>query len=280
MIMNKKIYKSPSQMILIVFLFTLSFMMLLPFTWIISTSLRLPVDSFRLPPSFLPTSFHYQNYITVFTTFPFAQVVWNSVRIALIVVFANIVFSTMAGYAFSRIPFKGRDVIFLLILAGMMIPAQARLVPTFIVMSNLGLVGTHWPLILPVSVSPLNIFFVRQFMKTIPNSYEEAAFMDGASRLKIWLRIFVPMSKNVIVMVSLLSFLASWNDFINPLIFISREHMMTLPLGLRALNGANQQGSASVVLAGVALSLVIPVLFYVFGQKHIVKGVAMSGLKS
>ena len=275
-----KVHKSPSQIILIIFLFSLCLLMLLPFTWVISTSLRLPIDSFRLPPSFLPTSFHYQNYLAVFEAFPFARVIFNSIKIAVIVVLSNIVLSTMAGYAFSRIPFKGRNIIFLLILTGMMIPTQARLVPTFIVMSNLGLVGTHWALILPAAISPLNIFFVRQYMMTIPGSYEEAAYMDGASRVRIWLQIFVPMSKSVIVMVSLLSFLASWNDFLNPLIFISREEMMTLPLGLRTLSGAQTQGSASIVLAGVAISLVIPVIFYVVGQKHIIKGVAMSGLKS
>lgn len=276
--MNKLKAKLP-QIVLQIFLFVLCMIMLAPFAWIISTSLRLPADSFKLPPSFFPTSFHYENYIAVFASFPFAKCIYNSLKIAVIVVASNIVITTMAGYAFARIPFKGKNVVFMIILAGMMIPTQAKLVPTYLVMSKLGLVGTHAALILPAVISPINIFFVRQFMMTIPASYEEAAYIDGAGRLKIWWRIFVPMSKSVIIMVSLLSFLASWNDFINPLIFLSKYEKMTLPLGLKTLSGAMNTGSASIVLAGVAISLVVPTLLYIFGQKHILQSAVMSGLK-
>lgn len=276
--MSKMKRKVP-QILLTIFLFALCIIMLSPFAWVISTSLRLPKESFKLPPSFFPTSFNYENYIAVFTTFPFARCIFNSVKIAVIVVVSNIIISTMAGYAFARIPFKGRNVVFMIILAGMMIPAQAKLVPTYIVMAKLGFVGTHASLILPAMISPLNIFFVRQYMMTIPSSYEEAAFIDGASRISIWWKIFVPMSKSVIIMVSLLSFLASWNDFINPLIFLSKEEVMTLPLGLKALSGAMNTGSTSVVLAGVVVSLIVPTLLYVFGQKYILQSAVMSGLK-
>ena len=195
-------------------------------------------------------------------------------------VIANLFITTMAGYAFARIPFKGRDVVFMIILAGMMIPSQAKLIPTYIVMSKMGLVGTHMSLILPAVISPLNIFFVRQYMLTIPDSYEEAAYIDGAGRFRIYLCIFLPMSKSVIIMTSLLTFLASWNDFLNPLIFLSKYDRMTLPLGLKVLSGAMGTGSVSVILAGVMLSIVIPTILYVFGQKYILQSVVMSGLKS
>lgn len=281
MTMNKERLKNKlPQIILTVGLLCLCILMLAPFSWVIATSLRLPKDSFSLPPSFIPTSFHYQNYVQAFTSFPFAQCIFNSLKIALLVVGANLIICTMAGYAFARIPFKGKNLVFLIILAGMMIPAQAKLVPTYIVMSKIGLVGTHWSLILPAVISPLNIFFVRQYMMTIPSSYEEAAYIDGAGRLRIWCQIFIPMSKSVIVMVSLLSFLASWNDFINPLIFITKYERMTLPLGLKTLSGAMNTGSASVVLAGVAVSLVVPTLIYVFGQKQLMQSAVMTGLKS
>lgn len=276
--MNKFKKKLP-QIVLQISLFLLCIIMLAPFAWVISTSLRLPSESFKLPPSFLPTSFHYQNYIAVFTSFPFAQCILNSLKIAVIVVASNLIVTTMAGYSFARIPFKGKNIVFMIILAGMMIPTQAKLVPTYLVMSKLGLVGTHASLILPAIISPINIFFVRQYMMTIPASYEEAAYIDGAGRLKIWWKIFIPMSKSVIIMVSLLSFLASWNDFINPLIFLSKYEKMTLPLGLKTLSGAMNTGSASVVLAGVAISLVVPTLLYIFGQKHILQSAVMSGLK-
>lgn len=254
--------------------------MLAPFAWIISTSLRLPKDSFALPPAFFPTSFHIENYREVFRVFPFGMVLFNSLKIAVIVVVANTVISTMAGYAFARIDFKGKDVVFLILLSGMMIPAQAKLIPTYIVMSRMGLVGTHASLILPAIISPLNIFFVRQYMKTIPASYEDAAYIDGAGRFTIYATIFVPMSRSVIIMTSLLTFLASWNDFINPLIFISKYDRMTLPLGIKTLSGAMGTGSVSVVLAGVTMSLVVPLTLYLFGQKYILQSAVMSGLKA
>lgn len=279
--MNKdKLKAKLPQRILQIGLFALCIIMLAPFAWVISTSLRLPADSFKLPPSFLPTSFHYENYIAVFQSFPFAQCIFNSLKIAVIVVGGNLVIATMAGYAFARISFKGKNIMFLVILAGMMIPVQAKLIPTYLVMSKIGLVGMHASLILPAVISPLNIFFVRQHMMTIPSSYEEAAYIDGAGRLRIWWQIFVPMSKSVIIMVSLLSFLASWNDFINPLIFLSKYERMTLPLGLKTLSGAMNTGSAAIVLAGVAVSLVVPTIIYIFGQKHMMQSVVMSGLKS
>lgn len=275
-----KINSKIPRIILYIFLFVLCILMLAPFAWIISTSLRLPKDSFKLPPSFFPTSFHIENYKEVFRIFPFAMVLFNSLKIAVTVVIVNTLISTMAGFAFARINFKGKNVLFMVLLSGMMIPAQAKLIPTYLVMSKMGLVGTHMSLILPAIISPLNIFFVRQYMMTIPASYEDAAYIDGAGRWKIYISIFLPMSKSVIVMTSLLTFLASWNDFINPLIFISKYERMTIPLGIRTLSGAMGTGSVSVVLAGVTMSLIVPTLLYLFGQKHIMQSMVMSGLKS
>jgi multiple sugar transport system permease protein len=254
--------------------------MIAPFLWILSTSLRLPNESFKLPPSFFPTSFHWQNYRDVFTVFPFLDCILNSVKVAVFSVGFNLIVSTMAGYAFARIPFKGRSFVFLTFLAGMMVPVQATLIPTYIMLSKIGLVGTHWSLILPAIISPLNIFFIRQYMMTIPGSYEEAAYIDGASRLRIYAQIFVPMSTSVVIMTSLLTFLSTWNSFLQPLVYLSKWEMMTLPLGLKTLNGMRNTGSVSVVLAGVTISLVVPTLLYAFGHRYILQGSVMSGLKS
>ena len=136
-----------------VFLALLSLIMIGPFMWILSTSLRLPSESFKLPPSFFPTSFHWENYIGVFTVFPFFECIVNSVKVAVLAVGFNLIVSTMAGYAFARIPFKGRNLVFLIFLAGMMVPVQATLIPTYIVLSKIGLVGTHWSLILPAIIN-------------------------------------------------------------------------------------------------------------------------------
>lgn len=263
-----------------VFLFLLSLVMIAPFLWILSTSLRLPNESFKLPPSFFPSTFHWQNYRDVFTVFPFLDCIVNSVKVAVFSVGFNLIVSTMAGYAFARIPFKGRSFVFLTFLAGMMVPVQATLIPTYIMLSKIGLVGSHWSLILPAIISPLNIFFIRQYMMTIPGSYEEAATIDGASRLRIYAQIFVPMSTSVIIMTSLLTFLATWNSFLQPLVYLSKWEMMTLPLGLKTLSGMRNTGSVSVVLAGVTVSLVVPTLLYAFGHRYILQGSVMSGLKS
>lgn len=262
------------------FLIVLCVLMLLPFCWVISTSLRLPGESFKLPPSFFPTDFYYQNYLDVFHKFPFARFMFNSILVAVTVVVLNMLVTTMAGYAFSRIPFKGRNVVFLLFLAGMMIPSQATMIPVYVVMSKLGLVGSLWAIILPATINPLSIFFVRQFMLTIPGSYEEAAYIDGAGRVQIYLRIILPMSKPVIVMTALLNFLGSWNNFMGPLIYLSDWNQMTLPIGLRVLQGYMGTGSIGVILAGVAISILIPTILYMVGQRYFLEGVTLSGLKS
>lgn len=278
--LRDKLKKNIPGWLLNLFLIVLCLLMMMPFCWVISTSLRLPGESFKLPPSFFPTDFYYQNYMNVFAKFPFARFMINSILVAVAVVFLNMIVTTMAGYAFARIPFKGKNVVFMIFLAGMMIPSQATMIPVYIVMSKLGLVGSLWAIILPAVINPLSIFFVRQFMMTIPKSYEEAAYIDGAGRVQIYLQIIFPMSKSVIVMTMLLNFLSSWNNFMGPLIYLSDWNQMTLPIGLRVLQGYMGTGSIGIVLAGVAISIIIPTILYLFGQKYFLQGMTLSGLKS
>lgn len=281
MTMNKnKVTKRLPQIILIVVLVVLCIMMLLPFFWMFSTSLRLPKESFKMPPSFFPTSFRWENYAEVFHSFPFLQFILNSLFVSVIVVICNIFVTTMAAFAFSRLNFKFREGLFLLFLAGMMIPSQATIIPQFIIMSKLHLVGELWSLILPAVTTPLSIFLVRQYMMTIPKSYEEAAYIDGAGRFKIYSKIILPMSVSVIVMTSLLNFLSSWNNYMGPLIYLSDWEKMTLPIGLKMLQNARGAGSASEVLAGVTISIIPPLILYLFGQKQLVQSASLSGLKS
>ena len=283
--MNKKmtmrrIKRALPQIALVSFLLILSILMILPLSWTISTSLRLPTESFRMPPSFFPTSFNLSGYQAIFEIFPFARFITNSLIVAASSVALNIVVTTMAAYSFSRINFPGRNVLFIVILSGMMLPAQATMIPLFIIMSRLGLVNTLWALILPASVSPLAIFLVRQFMLTVPKSYEEAAVIDGCGRGKIFLYLIIPMCKPVIMMTALLGFLRSWNDFLSPLIYIHDWNRMTLPVGLRVIQGYMSAGQLAEILAGVSLSLIVPIIMYVFGQRYLVEGLALSGLKS
>jgi multiple sugar transport system permease protein len=275
-----KITSSFGQIVLIIFLGLVCLISLLPFCWNISTSLRLPADSFKMPPDFLPTAFHYENYITVFTTFPFLRFITNSLFVSAMVVIFVIVVTTTSAYSFARINFRGKRLIFMIFMAGLMIPYSATMISVYIIMSRLHLVGNLWALILPAAISPLHIFLVRQFMMTIPMSYEEAAEIDGCTRFGIYLRIMVPMSKPVIMLAALQVFIGSWNNFMGPLIYLSDWDRMTLPIGLRILQGYMGAGNVSEILAGVTVSLVMPIIFYLFGQRYLIEGIALTGIKS
>jgi multiple sugar transport system permease protein len=277
---TNKIISGLGQIILILLLGLVCLISLLPFFWNVSTSLRLPADSFKMPPDFFPTAFHYENYIAVFTTFPFLRFITNSFFVSAMVVVFVVIVTTTAAYSFARIDFRGKNLIFMTFMAGLMIPYSATMISVYIIMSKLRLVGNLWALILPAAISPLHIFLVRQFMMTIPLSYEEAAEIDGCSRFGIYLRIMVPMSKPVIMLAALQVFIGSWNNFMGPLIYLSDWNKMTLPIGLRILQGYMGAGNISEILAGVTVSLVMPIVFYLFGQRYLIEGIALTGIKS
>jgi multiple sugar transport system permease protein len=252
----------------LILLIVISLAMVAPFLWIISTSLRLPKDSFSLPPLFFPTSFRWQNYIEVFQNVPFALFIFNSLKIAVISTVLMSLASAMAAYAFARLHFRGNQFLFILVLTGLMIPGQVTIIPLFILIKDIGLMNTHWALILPSIIYPLGIFLIRQFMRAIPKSYDEAAYMDGAGYFRIFRSV-----------IAVMSFINTWNDFFRPLIFLNTYELMTLPLGLTILSGFMGNGNVSVILAGVTLSIIPPLLFYIAGQRYLVEGMAMVGVK-
>ena len=281
--MNKMLpanWFSPKQIALNLVLIAGCTVALLPFMWTISTSLRHPAEAFRMPPSFLPTSFIYQNYLEVFRVFPFFRFILNSLIAAVGVVALSLVVTTLAGFAFARINFRFKNTLFIIFMAGLIVPGFATLISTYLMMARVGLVNTLWPLVLPAAINPLHIFLVRQFMMTIPKSYDESAEIDGCSRFRIFFFIIIPMTKPVLMLAALQSFIGSWNNFIAPLVYLHSIEMMTLPVGLRMLHGFMGMGNLSVILAGVTISLVVPVLFYLIGQRYLIEGVALSGLKS
>ncbi|WP_169082456.1 carbohydrate ABC transporter permease [Paenibacillus sp. PL91] len=261
------------------FLIVLCFLMISPFLWIVSTSLRLPKDSFSLPPAIFPTTFNFSNYMEVFQQVPFTAFIVNSLKISIVIVIGHIFISSMAAFAFSRISFPGRNTIFMVFLAGLMIPGQVTIIPQFILISKLGLVDTHWALILPALINPLGIFLIRQMMMTISSTYDEAAYMDGASRMWVFLKVVLPMVFPAVAVTSVMTFISHWNDFFRPLIFLNTFEKMTLPIGMTVLNGTFGSGNLSAILAGVALSLIVPLIFYIFGQKYLVEGITAGGLK-
>jgi multiple sugar transport system permease protein len=257
----------------------ISVLMLAPLAFAAATSLRTPAESFSLPPEWIPVSPDWGNYRAVFTTIPFEQYILNSFVVTLAIVGGQLVTAALAGYAFARLNFPGREILFWLTLATMMIPLQATIIPVFVLISKLGLADTRASLILPALSSAFGTFLMRQYFLRIPKEFEEAALLDGASQWRIFWSIYLPLAKGGLAVLAILTFNGYWNEFLRPLIFLKSIDKFTLPLGLVNLQGYMGTGSISVVLAGVVVSL-LPVLFiYLVGQRYLVEGIMMGGLK-
>ena len=252
---------------------------ILPFLWMFATSLRLPRDSFTLPPHILPKPpLMWSNYVKVFTSFPFFTHFLNSLIISSSAVLGQVIVSSMAAFAFSRIEFPGRNTLFLVVLAGLMVPSQVTIIPLFIIISRIGLGDTRWAVLFPSLIYPLGVFLIRQFMLTIPRDYDEAAALEGVGKFGIFRSIILPMVRPALFVSAMMHLLMTWNDFFRPLIFLNSLEKMTLPLGLYQLKGFMGAGSISIVLAGVVVSIIPPLLFFAAGQKHLMLGLS-SGIK-
>ncbi len=252
--------------------------MLLPFAWMLSTSLKTSEATFMLPPQWIPENPSLDSYKQVFETVPMARFFMNSVFIALVTTFFQVLICAMAGYAFARIDFPGREVLFYIYLATLMVPQQVTMTPLFILMTKLGWANTYKALILPGIFSAFGTFLMRQFFQGIPRSIEEAAFIDGAGYVTIFFRIIIHLAKPVIATLWIFAFMASWNNFLWPLIITSDTAHMTLPLGLATLQG-RWTTDWNVLMAGTLISIIPMLLVYVFTQKYIIKGLTHTGLK-
>lgn len=252
--------------------------MIIPFLWMISTSLKPDGALMVLPPELIPEEITLDNYRQVGETFPIGRFLWNSTVVALASTFLQVFLASMAAYAFTRLEFKGRDALFMIYLATMMIPSQVTMVPQFILVKNLGWLNTYQGLILPGAFSAFGTFLLRQFYLTIPKELDEAAFMDGAGHWTVYWKVILPSAKPVLATLSIFSFMASWNSFLWPLIVTNEKSMMTLPVGLSLLQG-RWLTDWNLLMAGVVIS-VIPILaVYLFAQKYFIQGITLSGLK-
>lgn len=252
-----------------------------PISWLFSTSLVEPAHSFDLPPKFFPTAFHWENYLAVLnsTEIDFVRFFWNSLRVAATVTGAQLLTCSMAGFAFARLRFPGRAPLFFLFLASMMVPFQVVMIPTFIIIRVLGMMDTHWSLILPSATSAFGIFLMRQQFMTLPEELMEAARMDGASFLRVYAQILLPLVGPGLSALAVLTFLASWNSFMAPLLFIRTWERFTLPLALVQLKGYMGMGNRAHVLAGVMMSVFPLMVLFLLAQRHILQGISTTGLK-
>jgi multiple sugar transport system permease protein len=260
-------------------LILLALFWLAPIVWTVSTSLRTPAQSFSLPPKWLPTDMAWRNYAQVFDSVPFAEILMNSVKVSVAIVLGQLVTASLAGYAFGRLNFPGKSLLFMLLMASLMVPAQATIIPVFLLIKWFGLADTLWSLILPSWVSAFGVFFMRQAFMQVPQDLVDAAKIDGAGQWHIFSRVFVPLCAGPMAVLAILSFNVHWNELFRPLIFLSSQQNFTLPLGLVTLQGYLGTGSLSVVLAGVVISMLPVLLIFVFAQRYVIEGIARTGVK-
>jgi len=267
------------KLLLTVIMIAFAFTMILPFLWMITTSLKKPIEVFAYPIQWIPERIQWDNYEKVWIgANSFWVYYWNSIKVTTITVLGTVIISSAAAYGFARIRFKGRDAVFLIYLATLMVPDQVTLIPRFILFNYLGIYNTHLALILPGIFTAFGIFLLRQFYLSIPEDFSEAARMEGANHFRIWTSIIIPLSKPTIVSLIILSFTLNWNEFVNPLVFLTDRELFTVPLGLT--NFIDEMGTEYTLMMAAAVSSILPViLVFLLGQKWFIEGVVSSGVK-
>jgi ABC-type glycerol-3-phosphate transport system permease component len=256
--------------------------MIFPLLWMVSTSLKHPSKQFAFPPQIIPNPVHFQNYVDLFTIAPMGLYLYNSTKISVLSVVGVCLSSSLAAFAFARMRFRGRDALFVALLATMMIPGQVTIIPTFVVIRALGWIDTHAALIVPNFFgSAFSVFLIRQFYRTIPEELVAAAKIDGAGFFRIYRSIFIPLGMPVMATVAVFNFLWSWNDLFGPLIYLNNQDKMTVTQGLTLLVGRAGTGGGrwGIIMAGALLGVVPVLVLYFIGQKYFVQGLARTGLK-
>jgi multiple sugar transport system permease protein len=257
-----------------------------PIYWMVATALKPDAEVFQIPPIWWPTSPQWQNLLEIpnpasplYTLFAFWHYVWNTAQITIPATIGTTVSSSLAAYGFSRVRWKGRDLIFYLVLATLMIPGWVTLVPLYILFNNIGWVGTYRPLIIPSFFGdPFSIFLLRQFFLRQPQELVDAARIDGASHLRIYLQIILPLARPALAVVTLFAFIGSWTDFFGPLIYLSNPDKYTLQLGLYNFFGEHMVNWPGFMAASLWVLLPVAILFF-FTQKTFIEGITFTGLR-
>lgn len=257
--------------------------MIFPLIWTFSTSLK-PLEQVTVTQiNLIPDPIKWTNYVDIFSQVRLTRYVGNTLIIVAASLFGGLITCSLAGFAFARLKFPGRDALFIVLLATMMLPYVVQLIPLFIMFDSLGMVGTFWPLVIPrlLGHNAFYIFLLRQFYKGLPGELFDAARIDGCSEFGVWWRIAMPNSKPVLAAVAIFSFQFAWNDFLNPLIYLGpNPDMWTLALALNALKGGEGQMVEMNMLMVLTMFMILPMLLmFAFGQKYMVRGVTLSGVK-
>ncbi|MFC5266964.1 carbohydrate ABC transporter permease [Kribbella qitaiheensis] len=250
-----------------------------PFAWMLLGSFKTQGELLRVPPTWLPEAPTSQNYDDLFSKANFPQYFLNSAIVAIAVTAGNLIFCSMVGYSLAKLRFRGRNALFVLVLATLMIPGVVTFVPLFVLVTNAGLANSYPGLILPFLVSPFGVFLMRQFFAGLPDDLMDAGRVDGTSELGIFARIMLPLTRPALATLGILTFLGSWNNFLWPLVIAQTEEMYTLPVALALYSTGQNAQNYGLLMAG-AVVVVVPVLviFLVF-QRHVTRGIAITGLK-
>lgn len=253
-----------------------------PLLWMLSASFKGPAEIFATPPTLVPDTMRWSNFVEVFSYQPFARQYVNSLYIAVLVSGLTLFFASLAGYALARIRFAGSGLILLLLISALMMPEEVTIIPNFFLMRELGLMNTHAPLVLlPVfgSQGVLATFLMRQYFMALPKELEEAAYLDGLSRFGVWWKIAIPLSRPALAAVGIITFLNSWNLFLEPLVFLSDVRLFTLPLALANFTDAYGLPLWHLQLAATSLAVIPTLIVYIAAQRQIVESFALSGVK-
>ena len=266
------------KVILYIVLIAMALIMLVPFVWMLSASFKLDKDVFIFPIQWIPKNPRWQNYLDIWTRIPLGKFVLNTVKLTLIVTFLQLLTSSFAAYAFAKLNFKGKNLLFMAYIATIAVPWQVYMVPQFMMMRSMGLADTHLAIIFLQAFSAFGVFMMKQFYEGIPTELCEAARIDGMSEYKIWSRIMLPLSKPALSTLTIFTFVSTWNDFLGPLIYLTTEAKKTLQLGLRMF--ISQFGSEyGLIMAASVLSLIPVLAVFLSLQKYFVEGVAATGVK-
>lgn len=266
------------QAIIYILLVLCSLLMIMPFLWMLSASVKMDKDVFTFPIDWIPAHPRWRNYQDIWTTIPLAAFIRNTIKLTLIVTFLQLFTSSFAAYAFSKLDFKGRDFLFLAYVATIAMPWQVYMVPQFVMMSKMGLNNTHLAIILLQAFSAFGVFMMKQFYSSIPSELCEAARVDGMTEYGIYFKIMLPLSKPALSTLTIFTFVNTWNDFLGPYIYLTREKLKTIAIGLRMFIGQYSQ-EYGLIMAASVITLIPVVVVFLSLQQYFVQGIASTGLK-
>jgi multiple sugar transport system permease protein len=260
-------------------------LMIAPFLWMVVTSLQAPESLVRFPPQLIPSSPRFSNYGEVFRSMPIGTFFFNSVKISVLGTIGEVLAASLAAFAFARMEFRGKRLIFGLLLATMMIPFQVTMIPVYVVMHSLGWLDNHASLIVPhffggtFASGAFGVFLLRQFFESVPKELEDASRIDGASRFRFFTTILLPLSKPALAVLALFVFMGIWNDLLTPVLFLSSEEKMPLPFGLAVLSTVQHNFRYDLLMAGTLMAIVPIILCYIFAQRYVTQAFLRTGVK-